>query len=163
MVCLLRNLPPTVSKPVKGFDALPLPIDISDGAHIARIKYYKNVLVSHSKDGILTDTLYKTIWCDLEKAIGGLGNHQDVKDAADAKSIVLDYESVKKLVNQHEILYQRLEDHDTKITKLDTEYVQQHRKRENDHAKQEYKQYVQSIKMSKLDASVENMKTGNER
>ncbi|CAC5399269.1 unnamed protein product [Mytilus coruscus] len=163
MVCLLRSLPPVVSTPTTGFDALPLTSDTSDGAHIARIKYYKNIIVSYSKDGILSDTFFKTIWSDLEKAIHGLGNQQDVKDAADAKSKVLDYESVKKLINQHDFFYQKFEDHDTKITKLETDYIQQNRKRLNDHAKHEYKQCVHSIKMSKLDTTVEKMETGDVR
>ncbi|CAG2231817.1 unnamed protein product [Mytilus edulis] len=51
MVCLLRHLPPNISPPAFGFDALPQSHELSDGAHIARIKYYKNFIVSHSKDG----------------------------------------------------------------------------------------------------------------
>ncbi|CAC5360513.1 unnamed protein product [Mytilus coruscus] len=66
MVCLLRNLPPYVSPPASGFDALPQSNDLSHGAHIARIKHYKNFIVSHSKDGKLSDTDFKRIWIDLE-------------------------------------------------------------------------------------------------
>ncbi|CAG2190243.1 unnamed protein product [Mytilus edulis] len=99
MVCLLRNLPPYVSPPASGFDALPLSNDLSHGAHIARIKYYKNFIVSHSKDGKLSDTVCNRIWIDLEMAIHGLGNQQDVIDAADAKSKVLDFNALKELLN----------------------------------------------------------------
>lgn len=67
MVCLLRNLPPTISPPPSGFDVLPLSNDTSDGAHVARIKFYKNSLVSHSKDGKLAESDFITIWSDLEK------------------------------------------------------------------------------------------------
>lgn len=66
MVCLLRNLPTTVSAPATGFDILPHSSDKSDGAHIARIKYYKNEYVSHSKDGKLSDANFARIWGDLE-------------------------------------------------------------------------------------------------
>ena len=66
MVCLLRNLPPYVSPPTTGFDALPQSTDLSHGAHIARIKYYKNYIVSHSKDGKLSDTDFERIWIVLE-------------------------------------------------------------------------------------------------
>ena len=66
MVCLIRNLPPFVSPPASGFDALSLSNDLSHGAHIARIKYYKNFIVSHSKDGKLSDTDCNRIWIDLE-------------------------------------------------------------------------------------------------
>lgn len=66
-------------------------------------------------------------------------------------------------MNQYEILYQRVEDQETKIKNINTENVQQNRKRLNDHAKHEYNQHVQSNKISKLDTSVENMKTGDVR
>lgn len=66
MVCLLRNMPPKVFPPPKGFDALPQSSDLSTGAHIARIKYHKNFLVSHSNDGKLSDTKFNTIWIVLE-------------------------------------------------------------------------------------------------
>ncbi|XP_071139528.1 uncharacterized protein [Mytilus edulis] len=99
MVCLLRNIPPVVCAPVpNGFDQLPLPNDISDGANIERIKHYKNFLVSHSTDGILYIKDLKKIWTDLETAIKGLGNAQDVADANLAKSIILDG-SMKKLLS----------------------------------------------------------------
>ncbi|CAG2210513.1 unnamed protein product [Mytilus edulis] len=99
MVCLLRNLPPFVSPPASGFDALPLSNDLSHGAHIARIKYYKNFIVSHSKDGKISDQVFNRIWIDLEMAIHGLGNQQDALDASDAKSKCLDYNALKELVN----------------------------------------------------------------
>lgn len=66
MVCLLRNLPPAVARPVNGFDVLPHSNDLSPGAHIARIKYYKNSIVSHSKDSKLPDNDFNTIWIDME-------------------------------------------------------------------------------------------------
>lgn len=69
MVCLLRNLLPQVSQPPMGFDVLPQFSDSSTGAHIARIKYYKNFLVSHSKDGKLGDVDFNTIWIDMEMVL----------------------------------------------------------------------------------------------
>ncbi|VDI31749.1 Hypothetical predicted protein [Mytilus galloprovincialis] len=99
MVCLLRNLQPNVSPPAMGFDALPPPAELTDAAHIARIKYYKNYLVSHSNDGELSDANFKKIWTDLEMAIHGIGNPQDVADVAVAKSIVLDNNVLLNLGN----------------------------------------------------------------
>ncbi|VDI14710.1 Hypothetical predicted protein [Mytilus galloprovincialis] len=130
MVCLLRHLPPNILPPAFGFDALPQSHELSDGAHIARIKYYKNFIVSHSKDGKLSDTDCNRIWIDLEMAIHSLGNQQDVTDAADAKSKSLDYNTLKKLVNFDDSIQRnvnRLNDHSnelavqsSKITKLES-------------------------------------------
>ncbi|CAG2241546.1 unnamed protein product [Mytilus edulis] len=131
MACLLRHLPPNISPPAFGFDALPQSHELSDGAHIARIKYYKNFIVSHSKDGKLSDTDCTRIWIDLEMAIHSLGNQQDVTDADDAKSKnSLDYSTLKKLVNQDDSIQhnlRRLNDHSnelavqsSKITRLES-------------------------------------------
>ncbi|CAC5399270.1 unnamed protein product [Mytilus coruscus] len=148
MVCLLRNLPPTVSPPTTGFDILPHSSDKTDGAHIARIKYYKNEYVSHSKDGKLSDADFARIWGDLEMAIYGLGNQQHVSDAVDAKSKVLDYESVKKLRNYDDIIYQRLE--------LEACNNQENRKILNDHA---IELAEHRTKILKLETPVHNMET----
>ncbi|XP_071139706.1 uncharacterized protein [Mytilus edulis] len=130
MVCLLRHLPPNILPPAFGFDALPPSHELSNGAHIARIKHYKNFIVSHSKDGKLSDTDFNRIWIDLEMAIHSLGNQQDVTDAAAAKSKSLDYNTLKKLVNFDDSIrhnLKRLNDQSnelevqsSKITKLET-------------------------------------------
>ncbi|CAG2190245.1 unnamed protein product [Mytilus edulis] len=140
MVCLLRNLPPFVSPPASGFDALPLSNDLSHGAHIARIKYYKNFIVSHSKDGKLSDPVCNRIWIDLEMAIHGLGNQQDVKDASDAKSKCLDYNALNELVNVTFSIRRNLE----RLNVYGNELA------------------VQSSKMKKLESAVENMEKEKE-
>ncbi|XP_076109011.1 uncharacterized protein LOC143077005 [Mytilus galloprovincialis] len=71
IMCLLRNLPPSESAPVTGWDNLPHPGDTSTGADLARVKWYRNQLV-HSKDGILLSTDFNKCWGDLEGAIGRL-------------------------------------------------------------------------------------------
>ncbi|XP_076080658.1 uncharacterized protein LOC143051646 isoform X2 [Mytilus galloprovincialis] len=140
MVCLLRNLPPYVSPPASGFDVLPLSNDLSHGAHIARIKYYKNFIVSHSKDGKLSDPVCNRIWIDLEMAIHGLGNQQDVKDASDAKSKFLDYNALNELVNVTFSIRRNLE----RLNVYGNELA------------------VQSSKMKKLESAVENMEKEKE-
>lgn len=67
MVCLLRHISPTVKPPAKGFDELPLQNELTDGAQLARIKYYKNYLVSHSTNGTIDDNLFTKIWSELKK------------------------------------------------------------------------------------------------
>ncbi|CAC5380299.1 unnamed protein product [Mytilus coruscus] len=135
MVCLLRNVPPKVSQPPNGFDVLPQSGDLSPGAHIARIKYYKNYLVSHSKDGKLSDADFNIIWIDLEMAINGLGSQQDATDAVDAKSKVLDYKALNELVNFGG-------------------GIQRNLKRLNDHSNE---LAVHTSKIRKLETIVENM------
>ncbi|CAG2198749.1 unnamed protein product [Mytilus edulis] len=130
MVCLLRNLPPQVSQPPNGFDVLPQSSDLSPGAHIARIKCYKNFIVSHSKDGKLPDNDFNAIWIDMEKAILGLGNQQDVVDATYAKTNILDYKALQEQVNHSDNIQQNrkrlneqkfeLAEHLGKIAKLET-------------------------------------------
>lgn len=102
-----------------------------------------------------SNTLY------LFQAIHGLGNHQDRIDATAAKSRILDYNSVKRLMYRHEILNQRLEDQATKISKLETVNIQQNRKRLNDQTKSAYILQKHSSKMAKLETTVENMETGD--
>ncbi|XP_052084041.1 uncharacterized protein LOC127721329 [Mytilus californianus] len=124
MICLLRNLPPKVPQPTpNGFDALPQSSDLSYGAHIARIKYYKNFIVSHSKDGKLSDTDFNTIWIDMDMAINGLGNQQDITDAADAKTKVLDFKAIMEHLNLRMGIHRnrkRSVEHASKIAKLET-------------------------------------------
>ncbi|CAC5360488.1 unnamed protein product [Mytilus coruscus] len=131
MVCLLRNLPPMVPPPTpNGFDALPQSSDLSYGAHIARIKYYKNFIVSHSKDGKLSDTDFNTIWINMDMAINGLGNQQDITDAADAKTKVLDFKAIMEHLNLRMGIKRnrkrsvehsgKIVEHASKIAKLET-------------------------------------------
>lgn len=67
MVCLLRNMHPVVTPPINGFDKLPLAHEISNGANIARLKYYKNFIISHSKYGTISNVDFSRIWVDLEQ------------------------------------------------------------------------------------------------
>lgn len=63
------------------------------------------------------------------KAIKGLGNQQDVTDAAEAKSKCLDYEELKERVNRDNSIQRnhmrltdhgyKLADHTTRIAKLE--------------------------------------------
>ncbi|VDI03046.1 Hypothetical predicted protein [Mytilus galloprovincialis] len=98
IVCLLRNIPPLVTEPPTGFDNLPPSHDKSDGANIARLKYYKNFLVSHSKDGKLSDADFVGIWNDLEQAIKGLDNSlATAASLKDAEKKLLDNSMVQML------------------------------------------------------------------
>lgn len=56
MICLIRHL---TSMSVA--DQLPFPADESDGAHLSRLKYYRNQ-IAHSEDGILSATDFEEYW-----------------------------------------------------------------------------------------------------
>ncbi|VDI40185.1 Hypothetical predicted protein [Mytilus galloprovincialis] len=105
IVCLLRNIPPLVTEPSTGFDNLPPPHDKSDGANIARLKYYKNFLVSHSKDGTLPNADFVRIWSELEQAITGLDNSlATAASLKDAKTKMLDNLMVQLLSTQMQLV-----------------------------------------------------------
>ncbi|XP_063412766.1 uncharacterized protein LOC134695444 [Mytilus trossulus] len=105
IVCLLRNIPPLVTEPPTGFDDLPPSHDNSDGANIARLKYYKNFLVSHSKDGTLPNADFVRIWSELEQAITGLDNSlATAASLKDAKTKMLDNSMVQMLSTQIQLV-----------------------------------------------------------
>ncbi|VDH95348.1 Hypothetical predicted protein, partial [Mytilus galloprovincialis] len=105
IVFLLRNLPPVLTEPKTGFDKLPHPNDKRDGANIARLKYYKNLCVSHSKNGTLPDTDFVRIWSELEQAITGLDNsHATAASLKDAKTKMLDNSMVQMLSTQLQLV-----------------------------------------------------------
>ncbi|VDI80460.1 Hypothetical predicted protein, partial [Mytilus galloprovincialis] len=102
IVLLLRNLPPVVAAPKSGFDELPSANDISDGANIATLKYYKHEIVSHSNYGTLSDNDFSSIWYTLEKAITGLDNSKaTAASIQDAKTKRLDNTMVNLWTNQN--------------------------------------------------------------
>ncbi|XP_063408879.1 uncharacterized protein LOC134692355 [Mytilus trossulus] len=63
MVCLLRNLTKVTIQ-----DQLPQPADMSEGAAVSRIKYYRNQ-IAHSDSGTRSDADFKTTFDAVSKAI----------------------------------------------------------------------------------------------
>ncbi|CAC5379936.1 unnamed protein product [Mytilus coruscus] len=117
IVCLLRNLPPVVVAPVNGFDELPNPYDKSDGANIARLKYYKNFLVSHSKDGSISNVDFVGMWNTLEQAIKGLDNSKaSIASLKDARTKMLDNSMAQLLSTQIQL--------ETKVSNLQDDLEQ---------------------------------------
>ncbi|CAC5388011.1 unnamed protein product [Mytilus coruscus] len=97
IVCLLRNMTPREIAPVKGWDLLPDPADISKSADLARIKWYRNKL-AHDGDGKLSPTDFRLYWRDLECAIGRLAGPSMLNEAQSAQHIVLD-RSLRDILN----------------------------------------------------------------
>ncbi|XP_061180743.1 uncharacterized protein LOC133189378 [Saccostrea echinata] len=73
LICLLGNMSPSTPAPAGGFDILPNQQDISVGADLARIKFYRNK-VAHSADAKMDTNEFNTSWTDVEGAIGRLGD-----------------------------------------------------------------------------------------
>ncbi|XP_052075892.1 uncharacterized protein LOC127713981 [Mytilus californianus] len=71
MICLLRNMT-TIVPPLHGYDKLPPVTEVSDGADLARIKYYRNVL-AHTDNGQLSNEHFNTMWICVSEAIISLG------------------------------------------------------------------------------------------
>lgn len=61
MVCIIRNL-----TQITILDQLPQPSDMSEGAAVSRIKYYRNTIV-HSVSGAMSDTDFNTTFAEISK------------------------------------------------------------------------------------------------
>ncbi|XP_076081216.1 uncharacterized protein LOC143052139 [Mytilus galloprovincialis] len=90
LICLLRNIAtPAIRKPGTGFDQLPNNHDITEGADLARIKYYRN-LIAHNTDGTFNYTEFNTAWNGLSQAISRLGFGRYDQDSNDLRIACLD-------------------------------------------------------------------------
>lgn len=69
MICLIRHLTPI---PIS--DGLPFPTDISEGADLSRLKYYRNQ-VAHCDDGVLSDNQLNDYWTDISQVNSCLNNY----------------------------------------------------------------------------------------
>ncbi|XP_061170710.1 uncharacterized protein LOC133180155 [Saccostrea echinata] len=67
MICLLRSLK-FVQEPTTGWDRLPSDRDKSLGAHLTRIKVYRNKL-SHPSKSRINENSFNKIWSSLKEAL----------------------------------------------------------------------------------------------
>ncbi|XP_052083811.1 uncharacterized protein LOC127721184 isoform X2 [Mytilus californianus] len=109
LICLLRNIAiPAIRKPGTGFDQLPNNHDTTEGADLARIKYYRN-LIAHNTDGTFNYTEFNTAWNDLSQAISRLGFGRYDQDCNDLRIACLDgsdREVYREVVNTNQELKQ---------------------------------------------------------
>ncbi|XP_062610995.1 uncharacterized protein LOC134272844 [Saccostrea cucullata] len=96
LICLLRNMSPSTQAPRNGFDNLPNQQEVSDGADIARIKFYRN-RVAHSTDARMNTSEFNASWTDVEGAIGRLGGSALLNEAKALRFSPID-ESERELV-----------------------------------------------------------------
>ncbi|XP_071133693.1 uncharacterized protein [Mytilus edulis] len=93
MICLLRNLAKT-PQPSHGFDSLPPPNEITPGADLARIKYYRNQF-AHRIDSKMDDISFNQYWIEISNAIGRLGGQSMLIECYDLKKKILDQSNIE--------------------------------------------------------------------
>ncbi|VDI02299.1 Hypothetical predicted protein [Mytilus galloprovincialis] len=84
MISLIRHL-----TPIPVGDILPLTTDISEGADLSRLKYYRNQ-ISHSDTGTLSETDFHQWWTDISEAIQRLSKDRFKQTCNDLKYAKLD-------------------------------------------------------------------------
>ncbi|XP_076116375.1 E3 ubiquitin-protein ligase DZIP3-like [Mytilus galloprovincialis] len=88
MITLLRNLTPMIP-PMSGFDCLPPTTATTQGADLARIKFYRNRL-AHLDDAKINHDFFITSWKDATDAIVRVGGHQFQMECDNLKNKPLD-------------------------------------------------------------------------
>ena len=63
MIVLIRNL-----TPIRISDVVPHSSDVTEGADLSRLKYYRNQ-VAHTNSGTLTDRQFQEWWNDINQVI----------------------------------------------------------------------------------------------
>ncbi|XP_062604984.1 uncharacterized protein LOC134266774 isoform X2 [Saccostrea cucullata] len=106
LICLLRNMSPSTPAPAGGFDVLPNSSDVSTGADLARIKFYRNT-VAHSSGARMTTNEFNTSWNDIEGAIGRLGGSALLNEAQTLRVTSID-DSERELLLEHLLEIRRL-------------------------------------------------------
>ncbi|XP_063400320.1 E3 ubiquitin-protein ligase DZIP3-like [Mytilus trossulus] len=91
MITLLRHLTPIIP-PVGGYDCLPQTAEVTLGADLSRIKYYRNYL-AHLDNGKIDTTFFNTAWIDITSALGRFGGQKMKKDCEQLKIKHLDQTS----------------------------------------------------------------------
>ncbi|XP_071178356.1 uncharacterized protein [Mytilus edulis] len=86
MICLIRNLK-SISQPINGFDELPLPVETTPGADLARIKWYRNILAHPHKMAAVD---FNTAWSNLSDAVSRLGGQPMNQECQELKVKILD-------------------------------------------------------------------------
>ncbi|CAG2239300.1 unnamed protein product [Mytilus edulis] len=88
MICLIRNLT-SVTQPINGFDRLPLPVETTPGADLARIKWYRNILAHHDSNKMATGD-FNTAWSNISDAVSRLGGQPMNQECQELKVKILD-------------------------------------------------------------------------
>ncbi|CAC5403935.1 unnamed protein product [Mytilus coruscus] len=88
MICLIRNLT-CIAQPITGYDSLPLTVETTPGADLARIKWYRNILAHHDRNKMVTSD-FNTAWSIISDTVGRLGDQQMKQECKELKVKILD-------------------------------------------------------------------------
>ncbi|XP_063448361.1 uncharacterized protein LOC134727895 [Mytilus trossulus] len=88
MICMIRNLA-SIIQPIDGFDRLPLPVETTPGADLARIKWYRNILAHHESNKMATAD-FNTAWSNISDAVSRLGGQPMKQECQELKVKILD-------------------------------------------------------------------------
>ena len=99
LIVLLRDIC-DLTPPATGWDVPPSPTDLSLGADIARIKFYRNTVCGHPIQASIDDSAFDNYWKNIRDALVRLGG------AAYEKAI--DYLKWDCLIPQHSEHYKYL-------------------------------------------------------
>ena len=115
LTVLLRNIC-GLSSPATGWDALPPVTDLSTGADIARVKYFRNTVYGHAEQASVDDATFNAYWQDIRDALVRLGGTKYEVPIDDLKDECMDPE-----IEEHyeELLRQWKKDDDNTKDKLD--------------------------------------------
>ena len=102
LMVLLRTIC-DLSPPPAGWDAPPLPEDLSPESDIARLKYFFNAVSSHAGEGFVSDAVFSSYWQQIHDTLVRLGG-ADCEDAIEEMRCqemdVLSEEHFRELLKQ---------------------------------------------------------------
>ena len=131
LMVLLRSIC-SLTSPATGWDALPLPTDLSRGADIARIKFYRNTVYAHATQASIDDVTFDNHWKNIRDTLVRLGGAAYEEDIDVLKSDCMDPEMeeyYEQLLKQWKIdednIKDKLDNIEAKIDKLDAKLDQQ--------------------------------------
>ena len=102
LMVLLRTIC-DLSPPPAGWDAPPLPEDISRESDIARLKYLMNAVSSHAGEGFVGDAVFSSHWQQIHDTMVRLGgaDYEDViNEMRDQEMDLLSEEHFRELLKQ---------------------------------------------------------------
>ena len=92
-----------LSPPPAGWDAPPLPEDISRESDIARLKYFMNAVSSHAGEGFVGDAVFSSHWQQIHDTmvrLGGADYEDFINEMRDQEMDLLSEEHFRELLKQ---------------------------------------------------------------
>ena len=102
LMVLLRTIC-DLSPPPAGWDAPPLPEDLSRESDIARLKYFMNAVSSHAGEGFVSDAVFSSHWQQIHDTmvrLGGADYEDFINEMRDQEMDVLSEEHFRELLKQ---------------------------------------------------------------